>query len=54
MTILKRVMTNLVMFVLGVEVGGFTAWYLTMAALKKPISNRTKTRDHVSYKNGNY
>ena len=47
MNILKRILSSLVMFVFGLEVGGFGMWYLTMKTLKDSEPRRTSRR--VSY-----
>ena len=48
MAIVKRILSSLVVFIFGLEVGGFGMWYLTMNVLKEP-SPRRASRGHVSY-----
>ena len=49
MTIVKRILSSLVIFIAGLEVGGFGIWYLTMKAINKSSSRRT-SRNYESYK----
>lgn len=49
MTIVKRILSSLVMFIAGLEVGGFGMWYLTMKTINEP-STRRASRNRVSYK----
>lgn len=50
MTIVKRILSGLVIFIAGLEVGGFGIWYLTMEAIHES-SPRRASRNHVSYEN---
>ena len=45
---MRRIITIIVTFLLGLEIGGFGMWCLTMFALKDTRSSRTKN-DHASY-----
>lgn len=50
MTIVKRILSGLVMFIFGLEVGGFGMWYMTMRALKDPVpTSERKTSRFESY-----
>lgn len=49
MTIVRRISSGLVIFLAGLEVGGFGIWYLTMKAMEES-SSRKASRNHVSYK----
>ena len=49
MTIVKRILSGLVIFIAGLEVGGFGIWYLTMKAINESSSRRT-SRNYASYK----
>lgn len=48
MKTVKGILASLVVFILGLEIGGFGMWYLTMSVLKEPRSRRT-SRHRVSY-----
>ena len=48
MKTVKGMLASLVVFILGLEIGGFGAWYLTMSVLNEPSSRRT-SQQHVSY-----
>lgn len=43
MTIVKRILSGLVVFIAGLEVGGFGMWYLTMKAIRDEPSPRRPT-----------
>lgn len=49
MTIVKRILSGLVIFIAGLEVGGFGMWYLTMKAIHESSSRRA-SRNYTSYK----
>lgn len=49
MTIVKRILSGLVIFIAGLEVGGYGIWYLTMKAINES-SPRRASRNRVSYK----
>ena len=49
MTIVKRILSGLVIFTAGLEIGGFGMWYLAMKAINEP-SSRRESRNYVSYK----
>ena len=49
MTIVKRILSGLVIFIAGIEVGGFGIWYLTMKAVNESSSRRV-SRNYTSYK----
>lgn len=49
MTIVKRILSGLVIFIAGLEVGGFGIWCLTMKAINESSSRRT-SRNYASYK----
>ena len=49
MTIVKRILSGLVIFIAGLEVGGFGIWYLTMKAINESSPRRT-SRNYASYK----
>ena len=53
MTIVKRILSGLVIFIAGLEVGGFGLWYLTMKAINESNSIRA-SRNYTSYKNYRY
>lgn len=50
MTIIKRILSSLVVFIFGLEIGGFGMWYLNMKILNESNTRRT-SRQHVSYVN---
>ena len=43
MTIVKRILSGLVVFIAGLEVGGIGMWYLTMKATRDESSSRRPT-----------
>ena len=49
MTIIKRILSDLVIFIAGLEVGAYGIWYLTMKVINEPSSRRA-SRNNVSYK----
>ena len=49
MTIIKRILSDLVIFIAGLEVGAYGIWYLTMKVINEPSSRRA-SRNYVSYK----
>ena len=49
MTMVKRILSGLVIFTAGLEIGGFGMWYLTMKIIGE-TSPRRESRDYVSYK----
>ena len=49
MTIIKRILSGLVIFIAGLEVAGFGIWYLTMKVINEPSSRRA-SRNYASYK----
>ena len=49
MTMVKRILSGLVIFTAGLEIGGFGMWCLTMKAIGEP-SSRRGSRNYVSYK----
>ena len=50
MKIAKRILSSLVMFIFGLEVGGFGVWYLSMKILNES-NTRSASRQHISYAN---
>ena len=48
MKTVKSILASLVVFILGLEIGGFGMWYLFMSVLNEPSSKRT-SRQRVSY-----
>lgn len=48
MTIIKRILSGLVVFIFGLEVGGFGMWCLTMKTINES-SPRRASRQHVTY-----
>lgn len=46
---MRRIITIIVTFLLGLEIGGFGMWCLTIFTLKDTSSNRSKN-NHVSYR----
>jgi len=48
MKTVKGILASLVVFILGLEIGGFGMWYLFMSVLNEPSSRRT-SRHHISY-----
>ena len=53
MTIIKRILSGLVIFIAGLEVGGFGVWYLTMKAINE-FNSRRASPNYTSYKNYRY
>lgn len=52
MKIIKSLLTNLVVLIFGLEVGGFTMWYLTLKSTNEAIRRTTdKFVSHRSYYN---
>lgn len=49
MTIVKRILSGLVVFIAGLEVGGIGMWYLTMKAIQDKPSPRRASRRPTSY-----
>ena len=49
MKTVKSILASLVVFILGLEIGGFGMWYLTMSVLHDTNSRRRTSRQHVSY-----
>lgn len=49
MKTVKGMLASLVVFILGLEIGGFSMWYLTMSVLNEPSSRRRTSRQRVSY-----
>lgn len=49
MKTVKGMLASLVVFILGLEIGGFGMWYLFMSVLNEPRSRRRTSRQHVSY-----
>ena len=49
MTMVKRILSGLVIFTAGLEIGGFGMWYLAMKAISEP-SSRRESRNYGSYK----
>ena len=50
MKIAKRILSSLVMFIFGLEVGGFGVWYLNVKTLSESNTRRA-SRKHISYAN---
>ena len=48
MTIVKRILSGLVVFIAGLEVGGIGMWYLTIKAINE-FSPRRASRRPTSY-----
>ena len=49
MTMVKLILSGLVIFTAGLEIGGLGMWCLTMKAISEP-SSRRGSRNYVSYK----
>lgn len=49
MKIVRRISSGLVIFLAGLEVGGFGIWYLTMKALEDSSSRRA-SRSYPTYR----
>ena len=49
MTMVKRILSGLVIFTAGLEIGGFGMWYLTMKVIGE-TSSRRESRNYESYK----
>lgn len=49
MKTVRGILASLVVFILGLEIGGFGMWCLIMSVLKEPSSRRRTSRQHVSY-----
>jgi hypothetical protein len=49
MKIVRRISSSLVIFLAGLEVGGFGIWYLTMKA-KEDSSSRRASRSYPTYR----
>ena len=49
MTIIKRILSDLVIFIAGLEIGAYGIWYLTMKVINEPSSRRA-SRNYTSYK----
>lgn len=49
MDILKRTISSMIIFVAGLEIGGFGMWIITMSALKQP-----RYRHHMDYSRFRY
>ena len=49
MTMVKRILSGLVIFTAGLEIGGFGMWCLAMKVIGEP-SSRRRSRNYVSYK----
>ena len=54
MTIVKRILSGLVVFIAGLEVGGIGMWYLTMKAIRDEPSPRRVSRRPTSYSYAKY
>ena len=53
MTIVKRILSGLVVFIAGLEVGGIGMWYFTMEAIRDERSSR-RPRRPTSYSYAKY
>ena len=40
MRIFKGILSAMIMFIFGVEVGSFGTWYMTMKAINEPMRSR--------------
>ena len=49
MTIIKRILSDLVIFIAGLEIGAYGIWYLTMKVINEHSSRRA-SRNYESYK----
>lgn len=49
MKIVRRISSGLVIFLAGLEVGGFGIWYLTMKAMEDSSSKR-ESRNYPTYR----
>ena len=49
MKIVKDMLASLVVFILGLEIGGFGMWYLCMSILNEPRSRKRTSRQRISY-----
>lgn len=49
MKTVKGMLASLVVFILGLEIGGFGMWYLCMSILNEPRSRKRASRQRVSY-----
>lgn len=55
MKIVKGILSSLVLFIFGLEVGGFTVWYLIMDELSTYRRSESTSRKRPSYTyRGNY
>lgn len=43
MRIFKGILSAMIMFIFGLEVGGFGMWYMTMKAIQEPMRSRRYT-----------
>ena len=52
MKLIKSIISAIIVFVFGLEVGGFGMWYFTMRALKEPYEPRygSRTRYRTYYR----
>lgn len=46
MTIIKRILSGLVIFIAGLEVGGFGMWWLTTKLINESSSRRATRKYH--------
>lgn len=46
MKIFKSILSAMIMFIFGVEVGGFGVWYITMKAINEPRRSSRYTDDY--------
>ena len=49
MKYVRKVISTVVTFLLGLEVGGFGMWYLTMKAINESQTERTTRTSYRSY-----
>ena len=49
MKVLGHILSNLVMFILGLELGGFDMWYLTMKTLNETSYRKTEKKYRSYY-----
>lgn len=47
MKIFKGILSAMIMFIFGAEVGGFSVWYITTKAINEPRKSRRYTDDYL-------
>ena len=54
MKIVKGILSSLVLFIFGLEVGGFTMWYLTMKSISDLYPRSTSREKPYTYRGRDY